>query len=713
MNFHGVFILKSRVIIAEKPQAARRIAHALATEGVFKEKKKGKSCYFEFERDGRTIRVVYALGHLYEIKQVEKGWTYPRLQTEWVPKYEVEKKDKRSRALINLIQKAAEGADDFLIATDLDIEGTLIGYHVLKYACNGNPQKAQRMCFSTLTEKELRNAYENPSEHLDFPMIDAGIARHEIDWLYGINLTRALTLAIKKVAGWFKIVSTGRVQGPTLSFAADRDRKVNLFVPEPFWVILPKGKFNEEEFELEYSRNRITKKQVADEIQKVLLGNEGKVEEIKRRTFERKPPVPFNLGGLQSESYRHFGFKPSRTLAIAQRLYLRALISYPRTSSQKIPESINVKEILENLKEQEKYKRFAQKIVESKKLKPREGKKKDPAHPAIHPTGKKPEEALSTSEAKIYDLVIRRFFALFGKNAVRESLRADIHCKELLLYARGLRTVDGGWMVYYGDYASQDERIMPDLEIGNTIDIIDVTVDERYTSPPPRYNPSSMVKKLEKAGLGTKATRAGIVDSLKSRGYTIGNRFELSKLGYAIYETLNHYTPEILSVEMTRELEDKMKEIQGGERDLDEVLQATKNTLSQLLKSFKEREEEIGNELVQGLKRYWKRKRELGPCPKCDGGMLVIVRSRKTGKRFVGCSNYEKTGCDQTFPLPQKGEITPLDKVCPHCGHPMIKVHSGRHPWKTCVNWADCPGRQEDLRNLKEKRSQKGVEEAE
>ncbi|MFO7837273.1 MAG: DNA topoisomerase I [Candidatus Thorarchaeota archaeon] len=706
-------MLNTTIIIAEKPQAARRISQALATEGELGEIKKGWPSYFEFEQGGRRIRVVYALGHLYELKQAEKGWTYPRLETEWVPRYEVEKKDKRSKPLIELIQEAAIDADKFLIATDLDIEGSLIGYHVLKYACEGDPQKTQRMRFSTLTEKELRNAYENPSRDLDFSMIDAGIARHEIDWLYGINLTRALTLAIKEVAGWFKIVSTGRVQGPTLSFAADRDRKVNLFVPEPFWVILPRGKFNGEEFDLEYSEEQIGREDLVNKIQDDLMGGEGTVEEFKQRTFERKPPVPFNLSGLQSESYRHFGFKPSRTLAIAQGLYLRALVSYPRTSSQKIPESIDVKEILEDLKEQKKYDLLAQEILKSKNLKPREGKKKDPAHPAIHPTGKRPEKALSTSEVKIYDLIIRRFFSLFGKSAVRESVRADIHCNKHVLYARGLRTLDAGWMAYYGEYASQDEKTIPDFEAGSTVDIISVDVDERYTSPPARYNPSSMVKKLEKVGLGTKATRASIVDSLKSRGYTIGDRFELSKLGYAIYETLNEHVPEILSVEMTRELEDKMNAIQEGRTKLDEVLEETKNTLSKLLKAFKEREQDIGAELVRGLKRHWKRKRELGPCPNCDDGTLVIVRSRKSGKRFVGCSNYRKTGCDQTFPLPQKGEITPLDEVCPHCGHTMIRVHSGRHPWKTCVNWADCPGRQEDLKDLKDRKSEKEKEENE
>ncbi|MFW9850923.1 MAG: toprim domain-containing protein, partial [Candidatus Thorarchaeota archaeon] len=209
------------MVISEKPTAAKKIAAALDENNSPQEIKKRGASYYECTRNGDTLIVVYALGHLFELKQTVKGWTYPRLETEWVPRYEVEKKATNIKPIINLIKKLAKQSDAFVIATDYDIEGSLIGYLTLKYACNADPTKAQRMVFSTLTSQELQSSYENANQTLDFPMIDSGLVRHEVDWLYGINLTRALTLAIKNVSGWFKIVSTGRVQGPVLALVAE------------------------------------------------------------------------------------------------------------------------------------------------------------------------------------------------------------------------------------------------------------------------------------------------------------------------------------------------------------------------------------------------------------------------------------------------------------------------------------------------------------
>ena len=224
------------MLITEKPSAAKKIAKALDNKNAPREIKKGKVSYFECTRGENNLIVVYALGHLYELKQTEKGWTYPRFENDWVPKYEVEKKAVNVKPLISLITRLSKDADSFVIATDYDIEGSLIGFLTLKYACKANPEDAKRMRFSSLTDLDLEHAFQNMTE-LDFPMIESGQVRHEVDWLYGINLTRALTLSIKSAAGWFKVVSTGRVQGPTLSFVAEKEKEINLFVPLPFWFI--------------------------------------------------------------------------------------------------------------------------------------------------------------------------------------------------------------------------------------------------------------------------------------------------------------------------------------------------------------------------------------------------------------------------------------------------------------------------------------------
>jgi DNA topoisomerase-1 len=338
-------------------------------------------------------------------------------------------------------------------------------------------------------------------------------------------------------------------------------------------------------------------------------------------------------------------------------------------------------------------------------LKPVQGKKTDPAHPAIHPTGEKPAKRLTPSEKKLYDLIVRRFFSVFGKPLVKDHLRADLDCEGHKLYTRGLQIQEMGWAEYYGPFFKTEEKALPDINEGDSVELTSVDAEEKHTQPPARFNPSSLLKLLERENLGTKSTRSRIVDSVRSRGYTIGDRFELSTLGYALYETLGHYISVMLSPEMTRQLEKEMESIQQGETNRETVLADSKNKLLLILDDFKKKEDQIGEDLVKGLQRYWKDTEELGPCPKCEGGVLRIVQSPKTGKRFVGCSNYKEDLCDQTFPLPQKGSLTPLEKKCPHCDHQMIKVVSGRRAWETCINWTECPGRQDDLKALDERRS--------
>jgi DNA topoisomerase-1 len=488
---------------------------------------------------------------------------------------------------------------------------------------------------------------------------------------------------------------------------AEREQEINLFVPYPFWVILAKTVHDGVEIELEYSKKRVEKKNDAEEIVRALEGKTAHVDSIISRITSQQPHPPFNLSTLQSEAYRHFGFKPSRTLTIAQSLYLDAVISYPRTSSEKLPKTLDLKEILDGLGKMKNYASMVKQVVRAGNLTPVQGKKSDPAHPAIHPTGSKPTKRLTPSEKKLYDLIVKRFLALFGEPAVKEHLRADIKHESHVLYSRGLRILKPGWMEFYGPYAKTNERELPGISEGTPLLLSPVSDEQRYTQPPARFNPASLLKLLERENLGTKATRARIVDSIKSRGYTLNDRFELSTLGYALYETLERYIPDILSPELTRFLEKEMDDIRQENKNRENVLSRAKVELLILLENFKSQEEDIGNDLVTGLQRYWKSKEELGECPKCGEGTLRVIRSAKTRKRFVGCSNYSEGKCDQTFPLPQKGDLFPLDKKCPHCGYQMFQVTSGRRKWETCINWTDCPGRQDELKALEEKRTKR------
>ena len=187
-------------------------------------------------------------------------------------------------------------------ACDYDIEGSLIGYSILKYACDNKDASAKRMKFSTLMKTELEKAYEEPLSHLDFPLIEAGKTRHEVDWLYGINLSRALTLAAQNWSGRYKTLSTGRVQGPTLQFLATREKEILSFVPTPYWQIAANAEIQNSVVTGEYEKKRIETLQEADTVVQACNQKTGKITKVDVRTVHQKPPVPFDVGALQQEA---------------------------------------------------------------------------------------------------------------------------------------------------------------------------------------------------------------------------------------------------------------------------------------------------------------------------------------------------------------------------------------------------------------------------
>ncbi|RLG92166.1 MAG: DNA topoisomerase I, partial [Candidatus Hecatellales archaeon] len=629
------------VIIAEKPDAAERIASALALNSTPKRKAEFRTTYYELERDGKKILVVPALGHLYTVTQTVGGRNYyPVFTFNWAPKYEAEKGAKRTKRIISLFKRLSKNAKELINAADYDIEGSLIGYTIIKYAFNGRENEAKRMKFSTLTKEELNYAYENLLPHLDFELVEAGKTRHEVDWLYGVNLSRALTLSAFKQNGKYTTLSIGRVQGPTLKFIIQREIEIRSFVPTPYWEIKALAEMDGKEYELKFEKEKIERKVEAEKVVEECSGKLGKITAINEREIKRNPPEPFDLGALQREAYRFFGFTPKRALDVAERLYLEALISYPRTSSQKLPPTINYKGILEGLSKNPAYQKEAKLLLNQENLKPREGKKEDPAHPAIYPTGNPPERELTPDEQKIYDLVVRRFMATFGKPAKRLSVKVSVECNGYRFFLYGGRIVDEGWMVFYSPYIEAEEKILPKVRVGQDVLLKNVRCVTKFTEPPPRYNPASLLRVMEENNIGTKATRAEIIDTLYGRGYVRDEKMVATELGFKVIETLNKYCPEITSIELTRNLEEKMEKIEKGLENRKNVLVEAVNQLKPVLTRLKNVEKEVGSDLSEAIKTEFLRKRIVGPCPKCGSGKLIILRSRKTMKRFIGCTNF-------------------------------------------------------------------------
>ncbi|MGE5533179.1 MAG: DNA topoisomerase I, partial [Bacillota bacterium] len=540
---------------------------------------------------------------------------------------------------------------------------------------------------------ELQKSYSQLLPTLDFSLIEAGLTRHEVDWLYGINLSRALTQAAKKCSGMYATLSTGRVQGPTLKFLEGREKTINSFVPTPYWTIAARIKVGQTALEVEYEKS-LENRSEALAILESCKTKEGHIETLAEEQFLQNPPFPFDMTALQSEAYRNFKYTPMRTSKILQHLYMEALISYPRTSSQKLPPSIGYKNILKKLSKCASYSKFTADLLSKPSLKPNEGKRFDPAHPAIYPTGNLPEKPLDAAEQNIFDLVVKRFFAVFGEPAIQQIIKVTVSINNRFFHIEGKRNLSEGWQRFYKPYVQTKEAALPPLTEGLSVDVKRVTLSDRYTKPPARYSPRSLLLKMEKEEIGTKATRAATIQTLYDRKYLDGkDSMVISDLGFGVIAVLAKFCPAVVSPKMTQKLEQELESIQQGLETKEKVLQDAREALKAIAHELKDNEVAVGKELSVALQKARLNERTVGRCLKCQDGQLVIIRSKKSGKRFVGCTNYFKDKCNSAYPLPQAGVIKPLSTACRSCGSPIVAVYrSGKLPRRLCLNPV-CPSK--------------------
>lgn len=670
-----------RLIISEKANTAKKIAQFLS-EGPVKEGKHRSVPHHTFEWKGEQTVSVGLKGHVLNPEYPEQYSNWQKVEPRELIDAEI-LKSVSEKGVAEAIRSLAKKASSVVIATDFDREGELIGVEALSLVFEANPKlvdHVERARFSALTPGEVGRAFDDLLE-VSRELAEAGEARQDIDLIWGATLTRWVSRATKRYGSAF--LSVGRVQSPTLALIAERERERRAFVPEPYWE-LEVNLQNGEPFTVRHQTDRFKDEARVREAYEN-LAETATVTEVEQKSATRKPPTPFNTTAFLTAA-ASLGISPSRAARIAEDLYTDGFISYPRTDNTVYPRSLDLREVLGYLKRVEGVGEHAERLLGQEKLSPTRGKKETTDHPPIYPTGYASKESMRDDRWKIYQLVVRRFLATLSHEAktLRTTLRFDSGGETLV--TGGTVVTEEGWLGVY-PYSRRADEELPDLREGDVLQVVGKEILAKETQPPGRYGAGRLINVMEDLGLGTKATRPNIIQNLYDRGYVHDDPLVPTEKGMAVAQALKDFASEIASHEMTAELERSMDAISEGKISKDSVVDESRDVLRRVYDHLQSSETEFADIVWEGIRTD----ETLGKCAE-SGHDLIIRRSRKSRKRFVGCSGYPD--CRVTYPLPQRGEIIPLGTQCDACGSPEIKVLGGKRPWVTCINM-DCPKKQE------------------
>ncbi|OYT61585.1 MAG: hypothetical protein B6U69_03340 [Thermofilum sp. ex4484_15] len=571
-----------KLILAEKPRVAARIARILGARPA----RKFSVTYFV----GKGFVIAPASGHLVQYdypEEVNRAWDYPAiLPLESLVLRPVEGKGKYLKLLKTLSCKVKE----VIVATDLDAEGSAIGLELAKYL---GWRRLLRAEFSSLSPNELKKALVRLKD-FDYPRAFAGIVRQVLDLEWGANLTRALTRAGRR-AGLGFLLSVGRVQTPTLKLVVDREREIRSFKPVPYYTAEAVFK----------SSTGLFKAMAGPFKEKPKLPKPASIglAEVSIKLSKVLPPPPFNGTDLQTIVARLTGLSPraiaDRSRGIAQRLYEEGYISYIGTSSRKWPKdwgSRDFRDMVELISHYPPLSSLAHWILGNMRDRPVEGRVDDPAHPAIHVTGA--PKRLIGPYSKVYELIARRCLAALAPNCLQRNWKVTIAVGGLKFEVTGVEILKEGWRKVW-PYNSP-KSVTPPVGDGEEVMLISVKLFRKFTKPPPRYTPISLIKKMEELGLGTKNTRPVIIDLLRKRGYVIIRRGRIrpTPLGETIIDLLLKYIPEITSPSITAKMEKALEEIERGELNFKDFLYNALSELKVLATELKVKERLISSRLA-------------------------------------------------------------------------------------------------------------------
>ena len=672
-----------RLIVTEKFNAAVRIATILSDGNAKRSNVEGTSV-FEFAHAEDRVRVVGLRGHIINLDYPEALNDWARVDLKelvWAEPQKVVTAGKIGAAL----KRLAADADEVIIATDFDREGELIGVEALELIQEVRPGvQVRRARFSALTKWDIERAFANLVE-VDHPLAWSAESRQSVDLAWGAVLTRFLSIASNQLGRDF--LSVGRVQSPTLALIVDREREIENFVPQEYWTLHARFHKNVDgapvEFEADHEHGPFwARKEAQAAFAQANPARQGLVREYIQNEREERPPAPFNTTMFVAEANR-LGFGAAQAMRIAEDLYQSGYISYPRTDNTVYPSTVNLRSVLEKLKDSP-FGAEARTLAAQERIAPSRGRTEATDHPPIYPVqGVGRDKVKRNDHWAIYELVVRRFFATVAPNAIAETADAKIDLGGQMFVAQGYRMKDPGWRKYY-PYWIVREAILPALVAGESLERAGpVTLREDRTKPPARYSEGSLIQEMEKLGLGTKSTRHEILKKLSDRKFIEGKYPRPTTSGRAVIEALEDHAVRITQPEMTAHLEADMEAIATGVRAREDVVRESQQMLSEVLETLEANREAIGQEIEAALREQ----NYIGKCNVCKEGNLKVIRSRR-GSRFLGCDRYP--ACRNTHPLPQMGIIQSAEENCPECGAPMIKHTDRGRTISYCVA-SDCP----------------------
>ncbi|MFA5614334.1 MAG: DNA topoisomerase I [Methanoculleus sp.] len=654
------------LIIAEKNISANRIAQILAGNEKVRAVKDGGVATYPF--DAKTV--VGLKGHVVEV-DFEPGYTNWRSATR-TPRTLIDAgtiKKPTEKKIVNLIQKLAKKADLVTIATDYDTEGELIGKEAYELVRAVNPSvKINRARFSAITPAEIRSAFESPTD-LDFALAAAGEARQVVDLMWGASLTRFISLAARR--GGRNILSVGRVQSPTLAMIVEREREIESFVPQTYWMLSLMTEKDGQPVEARHTTGRFTDHEEA------LAAEAGTKEplvvtDIKEGKKNDRAPTPFDTTTFIVAASR-LGLSAANAMRIAEDLYMNGYISYPRTDNTVYPKSLDLNAILNTLKGGVFDADIAW-VQKNRRPVPTRGKKESTDHPPIHPTGAATREVLGQDRWKVYELVVRRFLATLSPDATWATIRCTFDASGEPYAATGSRLLSAGWRQVY-PYSEAKEKILPVLTAGEHLPLKDVNLEEKQTQPPPRYSQSRLIQVMEELGLGTKSTRHEVIGKLISRRYVEGNPLRPTLVGRAVTDALDNHASTITDPEMTQTLEEHMQLIKQSERSREDIVTESREMLHRVFDNLEAHEEEIGEEIMEQTAE----EHTVGPCPVCGHDLRI----RHIGvSQFIGCTGYPECRFNISLPGSTWGRAIRLDETCEKHGLSHVSlIRKGTRPW--------------------------------